>query len=559
MDRRITTPEHSQSSPPDPDLTAANLPAPSVQMPKRIRDYEIVRELGHGGMGKVYLVRNVISDRLEAMKVLLPELAQDQELTARFMREIKTLATLEHPNIAQLRTAFSTDDQFMMIMEYVEGDTLGHRLEPGPFSVADALNYIGQVLNALSYAHAKGIIHRDIKPANMMLTTQGVVKLMDFGIARSGSEAVMTVPGTTMGSLDYMSPEQVRGEGVDARSDLYSVGVSLYQMVTRARMFSATSSYAIMEAQVKQMPRPPIELQPSLPKALNDIIMFSVAKDPGQRFQNADAFRNALASVSVAAAAAGGMAAQPSVPFPAAVTLSPVAATPPPAMTPPPPMTPAPSTPVPQPSASVTPLPPQPARSTHHLGWILAAAIVILVAIFGGTQVYRSRSPQATIATAPPSGSGQTAPGTPPQQPPLTASNTAPAPVAATPATSAPAASPAPRPHRTEPPAAAPAPSGPSPEEIAAQKKLLDEMETEDDHLNSRAAAVESSMAALEQQMNQSGLGLRGDMVAARANMRNDLAKANQALQGGDIDRARKYLDLAAREVEKLEAFVGRR
>ncbi len=378
MVRRITTPEHSQSSPPDPDLTAGNLPAPSRQAGMRIRDYEIVRELGHGGMGQVYLVRNVISDRLEAMKILLPELAQDQELTARFTREIKTLASLEHPNIAQLRTAFSTDDQFMMVMEYVEGDTLAHRLEPGPFSVADALNYIGQVLSALSYAHAKGVIHRDIKPANMMLTTQGVVKLMDFGIARSGSEAVMTVPGTTMGSLDYMSPEQVRGEGVDARSDLYSVGVSLYQMVTRARMFSATSSYAIMEAQVKQMPRPPIELQPSLPKALNDIIMFSVAKDPAQRFQNADAFRNALASVSVAAAAAGGVAAQPSVPFPAVVTPPRVIATPLPAMTPPP-MTPALSTPVSQPSASVTPLPPQPVRS--HIGWIIVAAIVILVAV----------------------------------------------------------------------------------------------------------------------------------------------------------------------------------
>ena len=140
---------------------------------KRIGDYEIVRELGHGGMGQVYLVRNVISDRYEAMKVLLPDLVQQGDLANRFMREIKVLASLEHPNIAQLRTAFTADNQLVMIMEYVEGDTLAQRLGTGAFSTADTLNYISQVLAALSYAHGKGIIHRDIKPANMMLTPTG--------------------------------------------------------------------------------------------------------------------------------------------------------------------------------------------------------------------------------------------------------------------------------------------------------------------------------------------------------------------------------------------------
>ena len=201
---------------------------------KRIGDYQILDELGSGGMGRVWRVRNVISDRIEAMKVLLPDLAGRQELAARFLREIKLMASLNHPNIAQLRTAFTADNQLYMVMEYVEGTTLAAKLEKGPIPVPDALNYIGQVLSAVSYAHQQHVIHRDIKPANMMLTPQGVIKLMDFGIARAGEDRSLTMTGTTMGSLSYMSPEQVKGEPTDARSDLYSVGVSLVRVRDRA-------------------------------------------------------------------------------------------------------------------------------------------------------------------------------------------------------------------------------------------------------------------------------------------------------------------------------------
>ena len=229
----------------------------SNETSKRIGDYEILKELGAGGMGKVYQVRNVITDRIEAMKVLLPDLASTQDLAARFLREVKLTASLDHPNICALRTAFSNDNRLYMVMEYVEGTTMATKLDMGPLSVNEAVKYISQVLSAVSYAHQRHIIHRDIKPANMMLTTQGVIKLMDFGIARSGDERGLTMTGTTLGSIGYMSPEQVKAIPVDGRSDLYSVGIVLYEFVTGRRPFVANSEYSIMAAHLNQAPKPP--------------------------------------------------------------------------------------------------------------------------------------------------------------------------------------------------------------------------------------------------------------------------------------------------------------
>ena len=269
----------------------------SDEVNKKIGDYEILTVLGQGGMGKVFKVRNVITDRIEAMKIVASDLAGRQDVADRFLREIKVLATLDHPNIAALRTAVKVENQLLMIMEYVEGTTLSTRLSTGCIPVADVLNYVDQALAALSYAHKKQVIHRDIKPANLMLTPQGVVKVMDFGIARSGSDRGMTITGTTLGSLCYMSPEQVKGQEVDVRSDLYSMGVSLYELLTGERPFRGDSDFSLMAAQVEKAPTPPIQIRPDLPPALNDIILTAMAKDPVNRFQSADAFRNALNSV----------------------------------------------------------------------------------------------------------------------------------------------------------------------------------------------------------------------------------------------------------------------
>ena len=270
----------------------------SFQIGDTVGDYQIIGLLGAGGMGRVYKVKNTISDRVDALKVLLPNLADDQELADRFIREIKVLASLNHPNIAGLRTAIRQENQLLMVMEFVEGTTLEDRIKTRPVTVPEAIGYIKQVLAALGYAHKHGVVHRDIKPANMMLTPDNVIKLMDFGIAKSKTERKLTQTGTTMGSLYYMSGEQVQGEELDGRSDLYSVGVSLYELITGSRPFQGKSDFDIMIAQLQQAPRPPIELRPDLPKALNEIIIISLEKDRAKRFQTAEAFSAALDSLT---------------------------------------------------------------------------------------------------------------------------------------------------------------------------------------------------------------------------------------------------------------------
>jgi serine/threonine protein kinase len=268
-----------------------------LQPGSTVGNYQVVSLLGTGGMGKVYKVRNMISDRFEALKVLLPDLAAAPELADRFLREIKVQASLEHPNITALHNAMRIENQLLMVMEFVDGVTLECELKRGPLPVRQAVDCMTQVLSALSYAHSHGVIHRDVKPANMILTASGVVKLMDFGIAKAASDHRLTMTGTTIGSLYYMSPEQIKGSAnLDARADIYSAGVSLYELVTGKRPFDGDSQFAIMAAHLESTPVPPIAVDPLLPEALNDAILMAVAKDRDTRFQTADAFRKALGS-----------------------------------------------------------------------------------------------------------------------------------------------------------------------------------------------------------------------------------------------------------------------
>ena len=406
---------------------------------KRIGDYEVLGVLGAGGMGKVFKVRNVISDRIEAMKILLPDLEGRQELAERFLREIKLLASLDHPNIAQLRTALTLQNRLVMVMEYVEGTTLAARLEQGPIPPDEAIGYINQVLTALAYAHAKSVIHRDIKPANMMLTTNGTVKLMDFGIARAKGDASMTVTGTTLGSLFYMSPEQVKGGTVDPRSDLYSLGVSLYEMVTGELPFKAGSDYSIMTAQLQERPKPPSEVRPGLPPQLNGIILHSMAKEPLERFQSADEFRQALDAVrqSIPASAAPFVPVQiPAIPPSAtAVAATPTLATG--AFG---------GAPTPIPSTMSVPIPPvqapQPvpiamsASPTPHKGrglyMALGAAVVLVVLVLAGISLPRllktraaERQQKPADQSTPDQSSSQNSqqPANPPATPPASDAN----------------------------------------------------------------------------------------------------------------------------------------
>jgi len=553
-----------------------------------IGDYQVIGILGAGGMGKVYKVRNTISDRVEAMKVLLPDLANEPDLADRFLREIKVQASLEHPNIAALHTAVRVDNQLLMLMEFVEGVTLQQKQSTGPIPTAEAVDYIRQMLAALDYAHTRGVVHRDIKPANMMLTPEGVVKLMDFGIAKAANDRRLTMTGTTMGSLYYMSPEQIKGTaGVDARSDLYSMGVSLYVLVTGKLPFDGDSQFAIMAAHLEKAPVPPIQIDPKLPQMLNDVILMSVLKDPNARFQTAGAFRNALGNVT-------GLSTQPA---PAAARLAPVAVT----------ATMAAAAPV---AAQAPPAVPGVAPRAHSrrglwmgLGAVAAVLAVVAVIEFGpfkgakaqvdpsapsaSTQPAQTAPPQTTPAQTtppqtvpaetPPAAASAQAPAMPPadskpvrsdvkgaarppqrgvQEAQQQAPNASPA-ATQQPAVQPPVQQPTQQPVEqpaVQPPTATP----PQAADNAAVRAEIQQVREQFTMLNVRANGIRGALQRLESQQSAAGMGLNASLSGPRDLMNSFMDEATNAMNAGDPATAKSMMKKAQLQVERLEKALNR-
>jgi serine/threonine-protein kinase len=267
-----------------------------------IGKYKLLDKLGEGGMGEVYRGVNMMVEREVAIKFLRPELANQPQVVERFRSEAVTLAKLNHPNIATLYDFDRQGESFIMVLEFVRGVSLDNVIQQRGVIPADqAVPIFCQVLDGIQHAHEWGIIHRDIKPANMMLTEKGTLKVLDFGIARILGTARMTRQGNIIGTIEYMSPEQVRGMETDARSDIYSLGMLLYEMLTGRCPFDMQNEFELMKAQIEQYPVPPRQLNPAIPEVVEQAIWRSIQKDPAQRFQSASEFRAFLLTAGFAA------------------------------------------------------------------------------------------------------------------------------------------------------------------------------------------------------------------------------------------------------------------
>ena len=219
--------------------------------------YRVTGFIGEGASGVVYQVVNSVSGRLEAMKILVESFNRDLEQAQRFLREIQLQAKLNHPNIAQVRTAFCEGTTIVLVMELVDGESLSEVLRRGPLSAAGAIRVAEQILNALIMAHHHGVVHRDVKPANILVDRSGAVKLTDFGLAKQCGEPGQTGQGMAVGTVFYMAPEQVRGlAATDWRADLYAVGIVLYEMLTGRKPFNGSDQFDIMRAHIEYTPPP---------------------------------------------------------------------------------------------------------------------------------------------------------------------------------------------------------------------------------------------------------------------------------------------------------------
>src|SRR4051795_1393566 len=256
--------------------------------------YRVISRLGSGGMADVYLAHDQLLGREVAVKVLHHHFAEDQEFVERFKREASSAAGLSHPNIVGIFDRGEWNGTYYIAMEYIAGRSLKQIVrETGPFDPAFAIETVIQILRAARFAHRRGVIHRDLKPHNVILDEDGRARVTDFGIARAGASD-MTLTGSIMGTAQYLSPEQAQGYAVSAASDIYSVGVILYELLTGVVPFEGETAVAIAFKQVSAEPRPPSELNPSLPASLDAVVLRTLDKDPLARYADDDELIAAL-------------------------------------------------------------------------------------------------------------------------------------------------------------------------------------------------------------------------------------------------------------------------
>jgi eukaryotic-like serine/threonine-protein kinase len=255
--------------------------------------YELRKKIGTGGMADVWLAEDTELDRNVAIKILHDRFAQDKEFVERFQREAQSAAGLQHPNVVGIFDRGVFRDTYFIAMEYVDGPSLKD-LVKGGMGTRDAVDLTRQILNAARFAHRKGIVHRDLKPQNVLIDDEGRARVADFGIARGGENSDITATGSVMGTAQYLSPEQAQGKQTTPRSDIYSIGVILYEALTGRVPFEGDSAVAVALKQVSEKPRRPSAINPNVPPALDAVVMRALAKDPDARFRDVDAFLKAL-------------------------------------------------------------------------------------------------------------------------------------------------------------------------------------------------------------------------------------------------------------------------